>query len=113
MDRHLLAGTLDLLILEAVASAAGSKSYGYEITQTVLEGTDRQVTLSEGSLYPALHRMEREGWLKAEWQQAGGRRRKYYKLTAAGSKTLAAKRAGWSSFVAALGGLVKPAERTA
>ena len=110
MDRNLLAGTLDLLILEVVAEAPKSRSYGYEITQSVLHQSDGEITLSEGSLYPALHRMERAKWLKAEWVQAGGRRRKYYKLTAAGGKALLAKRQSWAGFVKAVGGVIKPAD---
>ena len=51
--------------------------------------------------------MERDGWLKAEWGEAGGRRRKYYKLTAQGKKALDAKRTGWAKFTAAVGGMVK------
>ena len=110
MDRNLLAGTLDLLVLEVVAAAPKSRSYGYEITQSVLDQSGGQITLSEGSLYPALHRMEREKWLKAEWQQIGGRRRKYYRLTAAGRKALVAKRSTWAGFVSAVSGVIQPAD---
>ena len=107
-DKNLLKGTLDLLVLEAVAAAPRQRSYGYEITQLVLHGTGEAIAVSEGSLYPALHRMERDGWLKADWGEAAGRRRKYYKLTAAGRKALAAKRSGWKAFTQAVGGLVQP-----
>lgn len=109
MDRNLLKGTLDLLILEAVAAAPKSTSYGYAISQDVLAGSGDEITLSEGSLYPALHRMEQAGWLTAEWGEAGGRRRKYYRLTAAGRKALQTKRNGWAKFAKAIGGVVKPA----
>ena len=95
MDPKLLAGTLDLLILESLLPG---RSYGYAIAQTVRATSNETILLKEGSLYPALHKLERNGALKAEWGEEGGRRRKYYKLTVAGKKALEAKRAMWTHF---------------
>lgn len=97
MDSRLLWGTVEMLILETLAAAP---SYGYEITQQVFGRSEGYFELKEGSLYPALHRLEREKLLASYWQEADGRRRKYYKLTAAGRKNLAARRAEWEEFSA-------------
>ena len=103
MDSRLLWGTVEMLILEVVAQGP---TYGYEITQTVLTRTTGRFELKEGSLYPALHRLERQKLLIASWSEHDGRRRKYYKLTAAGDKALAARRDEWRSFSAAVNGVL-------
>lgn len=95
MDPKLLAGTLDLLILESLVEG---RSYGYAIAQHVRRISEERILLKEGSLYPALHKLERAGALKADWGEEGGRRRKYYRLTAAGKKALQAKRSMWANF---------------
>ena len=95
MDSRLLWGTVEMLILETVAPGP---SYGYEITQQVFGRSDGYFELKEGSLYPALHRLEREKLLSSSWKEADGRRRKYYKLTAAGKKELASRRDEWEQF---------------
>ena len=96
MDPRLLTGTVDLLILDVLARG---DSYGYQIAQTVLAASDDRFELKEGSLYPALHRLERQKWLKAHWRETDeGRRRKYYKLTPKGLAALEAKREEWSQF---------------
>lgn len=95
MDSKLLTGTVDLLILEVVS---GGPTYGYEISQQVIERSRGYFQLKEGSLYPALHRLERQSLLASEWHEADGRRRKYYKLTAVGRKTLITKKAEWTEF---------------
>lgn len=84
-----------MLVLETVSEAP---TYGYEITQQVFDRSDGYFELKEGSLYPALHRMEREKLLTSFWQKADGRRRKYYKLTAAGRKALASRKQEWAQF---------------
>ena len=89
MDSRLLSGTVEMLILEALSEA---NLYGYRIVRSVLERSQGTFELKEGSLYPALHRLERQKLLVANWEEADGRRRKYYKLTAVGKKALAAKR---------------------
>lgn len=99
MDQ-LVKGTLDLLILDAVAEAP---SYGYRICQSVLSRSAQTIELREGSLYPALHKLERQKLLKANWQTtAEGRRRKYYQLTPAGRRALEHKRDQWKSFSSAI-----------
>ncbi len=105
MDTRLFSGTLDLLILEVIAQGA---SYGYEIAQTVFERSGGSFELKEGSLYPALHRLERQKLLKSFWRETGARRRKYYRLTADGRKVLAVRKREWEQFAqsvrAVLGG---------
>lgn len=95
METSFLSGTVELLLLVVISEGP---SYGYEITQAVLSRSEGRVDLKEGSMYPALHRLEREKLLECYWTEADGRRRKYYKLTAAGRKSLAARRAEWESF---------------
>ncbi len=104
MDPRLFAGTLDLLILEVVSRAP---SYGYEISQQVLDRSKGEFELKEGSLYPALHRLERAKMLSTYWIEAdSGRRRKYYKLTAPGARELARKREEWDKFTGAVKGVL-------
>ena len=94
MDTELLKGTLSLLIL----SLLGRKPmYGYEIVKTVREETDGALEWKEGSLYPSLHKLARDGLLRGEWQGAAGqRRRRYYHLTEAGRAALEEKVASWT-----------------
>ncbi|MGC1275926.1 MAG: PadR family transcriptional regulator [Planctomycetaceae bacterium] len=103
MESKLFPGAVELLVLEVLS---GGPSYGYEVTQTVLSRSDGRFELKEGSLYPALHKLEREKLLTASWQEAEGRRRKYYRLTAAGRKSLAARKTAWRQFAAGLEGVL-------
>ena len=103
MDTRLLNGTVEMLILEVVSHGP---SYGYEITQTVLSRSVGTFELKEGSLYPALHRLERQKLLSSYWTEHGGRRRKYYKLTTAGRKALAARRQEWQAFATGVNGVL-------
>lgn len=96
MDSRLLWGTVEMLILDVVADGP---TYGYLIAQAVMSRSDGYFQLKEGSLYPALHRMERQKLLRSTWSESNeGRRRKYYKLTPAGRKALEKKRDEWSRF---------------
>src|SRR5215472_13445215 len=97
MDSRMLWGTVDMLILEIISAGP---SYGYQIAQTVLERSRGYFEITEGSLYPALHRLERQKYLESFWKEADGRERKYYKLTPAGRAALAAKKKEWKQFVA-------------
>ena len=107
MDSRLLWGTVEMLILEAIAHGGlGGSSYGYEIVQTVTGRSKGYFELKEGSLYPALHRMERQKLLDSFWKDADGRRRKYYRLTPAGRKALEAKRQQWTEFAAGVNGVL-------
>ena len=103
MDTRLLNGMLETLILEVVS---GGPSYGYEISQTVLSRSEGRVELKEGSLYPALHRLERQKLLDSYWIEREGRRRKYYKLTTAGRTALAARRKEWREFATGVNGVL-------
>lgn len=110
MNAKLLSGTLDLVILEVVSEDA---TYGYAITQTVLDRTAGRFELTEGSLYPALHRLERQKLLRSEWRDAAGRRRKYYRLTPAGRTELDARKREWRDFVAGVEGVLGGADGVA
>ncbi|RLS57771.1 MAG: PadR family transcriptional regulator [Planctomycetota bacterium] len=103
LDTRLITGALETLLLEVLSI---SPSYGYEITQTVLERSAGRFDLKEGSLYPALHRLERDALLASFWEEHDGRRRKYYKLTTAGSKSLKERRAEWQAFSAGVNGVL-------
>ncbi len=87
LDTELIKGTLSLLILSLLSR---SPMYGYEIVTTVAEETEGAFEWKAGSLYPSLHKLEKEGLVQGQWQgAAGARRRKYYHLTEAGRRALA------------------------
>jgi DNA-binding PadR family transcriptional regulator len=88
-------GTVELMLLAVIDEGP---SYGYEITQSVLSRSGGRFDLREGSLYPALHRLERSKLLQSYWTEYDGRRRKYYRLTPSGRKALASRRSEWQSF---------------
>jgi transcriptional regulator len=97
---ELLHGTLDALILKTLLSG---RRHGYGIARAIEQATDSVVEVEEGSLYPALYRMERKGWVEAEWGMSElGRRAKFYRLTPRGRKHLAAQTAEWARFAAAV-----------
>lgn len=87
-------GTLDLLVLRVLASGP---MHGWGIAQRLGALSDKVLQLKEGTLYPALYRMEAKGWIKAEWSQSeNNRRAKFYRLTAIGQKRLAAEKLDWT-----------------
>ena len=91
----ILQGTLVLLVLRTLAG--GKKMHGYAITSHIQQISDQLLRVEEGSLYPALHRMEQEGWLSAEWGTTGkNREARFYSLTAKGRKQLAEEQESWS-----------------
>ena len=97
---ELLHGTLDTLILKTLA---GGRRHGYGIARAIEEATEAIVQIEDGSLYPALYRLERKGWLDAEWGLSElGRRAKFYRITPRGRKQLAAQTADWARFAAAI-----------
>jgi PadR family transcriptional regulator, regulatory protein PadR len=97
---ELLHGTLDALVLKTLA---GGRRHGYAIARAIEEATERVVEIEEGSLYPALYRMERKGWIEAEWGLSElGRRAKFYRLTARGRRHLTAQTAEWARFATAI-----------
>src|SRR5437660_9366266 len=93
-------GTLDMLILQILSP---EPAHGYGIAQR-LEQTSRSVVqVNQGSLYPALHRLEQKGWLQAEWKQSEtGREAKFYSLTRSGRKQLAVEKDSWERFSGAV-----------
>ena len=104
MDSKLLSGTVEMLIVQVISTGP---TYGYEITQQTLERSRGTFELKEGSLYPALHRLERAKLLDSYWVELeSGRRRKYYRLTAKGGEALAEKREEWQEFVGAINGVL-------
>jgi PadR family transcriptional regulator len=103
MDSVLLGSALEMLILEVIAQGP---SYGYEIAQTVAGRSGGNFEMKEGSLYPALHRLERQELLKSLWREADGRRRKYYELTDAGRAELASRKQSWLRFAAGINGVL-------
>ncbi len=100
MNSDLLRGALDTVVLEVIADG---RTYGYEIAKAIKTRSGGQLLAQEGTLYPALHRLEKRGLLSATWRDSPeGRRRKYYQLTAQGRKALEAQRDQWSAFSAAV-----------
>ena len=97
---ELLHGTLDTLVLKTLS---GGRLHGYAVARAIEEATDGVVDIEEGSLYPALYRMERKGWVEAEWGISElGRRAKFYRLTPKGRRQLTAQTAEWTRFAAAI-----------
>jgi PadR family transcriptional regulator PadR len=98
-------GTLDLLILKIVAL---EPMHGWAIGQRLRQVSGDILQVSDGSLYPALHKLEQEGWIRAEWRTSDlGRRAKFYDLTRAGSKHLERESANWQRLSNAISSVVK------
>ena len=92
----LVRGALEPVILELIAAGA---SYGYEIARAVEQASSGELLAQEGTLYPALHRLEKRGYLRATWKTSPeGRKRKHYHLTAEGRRYLEALRTEWAAF---------------
>lgn len=103
----LLHGTLDALVLKTLASGP---RHGYAIARWIEEATGELLQIEEGSLYPALYRMERKGWIEAEWGTSElNRRAKFYRLTPRGRSHLAAETEQWARFAAAVSKVLLPA----
>jgi transcriptional regulator len=101
MPTDLMQGTLDMLILKALS---WDDLHGYAVARWIERTTDDALRIEEGSLYPALHRLTRRGWVSAEWGVSeNNRRARYYSLTAEGRKQLRRETAEWSRFIAAVG----------
>jgi PadR family transcriptional regulator PadR len=98
---NFMLGTLDVLILTALA---GAPLHGYDVVEWIRSVTDGDVAIEDGALYTALHRMEQRGWLAADWRVSPkGRRARYYSLTAEGRRQLRAGQQGWKRFAHAVG----------
>src|SRR5580698_10669121 len=98
MAKNDLQGALDLLILKTLSQLGAM--HGYGIAMHIEHVSDALLNVEEGSLYPALHRMDQNGWIRAEWAVTeAGRTAKYYALTAAGKKQLAVREKNWEQVV--------------
>ena len=100
-------GTLDLLILRTVALGP---QHGWAISERIQRISSHVLRIQQGSLYPALHRLERRGWIKAKWGASeNNRRAKYYELTRSGRKQLEAEESAWRKLTAAVGQVLETA----
>jgi PadR family transcriptional regulator, regulatory protein PadR len=107
----LLQGTLDLLILKTLS---WGPAHGYAVARWIEELTGEVLQIGEGSLYPALHRLEERGWIESEWQLSpNNRRAKFYRLTVQGRGQLRAEAATWGRFVEAVGKVLGATEQPA
>jgi len=105
---ELLQGTLDMLILRTLQWGA---QHGHGIGQAIRTQSDDLLKIETGSLYPALHRLVKRGWLKAEWGVSeANQKAKYYQLTAAGKAQLVREQNRWSQMVHAIGRIMNPAD---
>lgn len=108
IEKELLKGSSKTLILQLLNN---SPKHGYEITSQIKKATNGAIDISEGTIYPALHSLEADGFVCSQWTQGDGKRkRKVYRITPAGKKILKEKRDSWFEFVAAMTELL-PAKR--
>jgi len=106
----LLQGTLDLLILRTLLTGP---AHGHAIAKHIQRTSEELLQVETGSLYPALHRLEAKGWVKASWELSDkGKRARYYRLTPAGKKQLSDERAKWNAMSRAIGLVLDPTEQS-
>jgi transcriptional regulator len=105
---QLLQGTLDMLVLRTLLLGA---AHGHEIAKHIQRTSEEVLQVEHGSLYPALHRLERKGWVVSAWETAKDRNRqfKYYRLTPAGRQQLATEESRWQQLVGAIARVMSPA----
>ena len=107
----LLQGTLDLLILRTLRSGP---THGHAIAKHIQRTSEDLLQVETGSLYPALHRLEAQGWIAASWELSDkGKRARFYRLTPAGRKQLASEQLKWDTFSRAMGLVLNPADQEA
>lgn len=108
---ELLQGTLDMLVLKTLLFGP---SHGHQIGKHIQRTTNDLLQVQHGSLYPALHRLERKGWVASKWETAPDRNRefKYYRLTAAGKKQLLTEESKWKQMARAVAQIMGPAEES-
>ncbi|WP_164670490.1 PadR family transcriptional regulator [Virgibacillus doumboii] len=94
MDREIMKGSIDILLLNLLA---GKDMYGYEMVKVLKEKSDQLYNMGEGTLYPALKRMEKKKWLSSYWTETANGRRKYYQITDEGTAILEKKRREWNA----------------
>jgi len=103
----LLQGTLDLLVLRTLQAGP---MHGWAISERIQQISEDVLRVNQGSLYPAMHRLEHQGWIKAEWGVSElGRRARFYRLTAAGRKQLERETESWARLTAAIGRVIEMA----
>jgi transcriptional regulator len=103
---EILQGTLDMLILRALQ---WGPQHGHGIGEALRARSENALQIEHGSLYPALHRLEKEGWLASEWKQSDANRRaKYYRLTSAGRRQLTKERSNWDEIVRTVARIMNP-----
>jgi transcriptional regulator len=103
---ELLQGTLDMLILQTLQ---WGPQHGYGISQSIRGRSGEVLQVETGSLYPALHRLEKQGWVTAEWKQTErSQRAKFYRLTLPGRRQLLSEQARWEQIVNAIAGVMSP-----
>ena len=101
MSREMFQGTLDMLVLQILALG---RMHGWGITQRIEQISESVLRVNQGSLYPALYRLEQAGWIASEWDATeNNRQAKFYSLTAKGKKQLAAERESWERLAGAVG----------
>src|SRR5271156_2974053 len=106
---ELLQGTLDLLVLQTLRWGA---QHGYGISQAIRANSGDILQVDTGSLYPALHRLERQKWIAADWKVSENKQRvRVYRLTAAGKKRLLSERSRWAQLSDAIAGVLEPAKK--
>jgi transcriptional regulator len=105
---ELLRGTLDLLILRSLLPGP---NHGHAIAKHIQRTSEDLLKVETGSLYPALYRLEANGWITASWETSDkGKRARYYRITALGRKQLVSEQSKWEAFARAMGLLLKPVE---
>ena len=105
---ELLQGTLDMMVMRTLS---GGPANGYEIAKAIERLSDDVLDVDHGSLYPALHRLEKNGWIAGQWETSPTKRRaRYYRLTAAGRKQLLVERSKWDQMAAAITRVMQPSD---
>jgi transcriptional regulator len=106
---EILQGTLDMLILQVLQ---WGPRHGYALSKAIRTNSGELLKVDTGSLYPALHRLERKGWIAAEWKDSElGPRLRVYRLTKSGRRQLAAERSRWAQLTEAIDGILNPAKQ--
>lgn len=105
LNPELMRGSIDLMVLSVLADGA---KYGYLIQQRLRESSGELVDLKAGTLYPILHKLEQDKFVKSRWDASTGRRRKWYELTPAGRKQLIHRAQQWRDYVACLQSVLNP-----
>src|SRR5262249_3430263 len=106
---EILQGTLDMLILQTLQ---WGPRHGYALSKAIRTNSGEMLKVDTGSLYPALHRLERKGWVSAEWKESEtGPRLRVYRLTRDGRQQLATERSKWQKLISAVAGVLNPAKK--